>query len=133
MTKYAVTKEILNGKLHFLCSVRWRAFQNHLTALLIIVTKLSIVDVCGGSDYHSENSATWTKCNRKNLQYAKSVIGKECKAKTLKRVKVQHEMVQYMKRVCNMKMMLYEKSATWKSINCHSEIRKKCTRVVNCS
>ena len=71
--------------------------------------------------------------------------------KTLQRVKVQHEIVQYIKRVqhekkcnmkrllhknCNVEMVQYEESAAQKechmkkvqhekNTNCHSEIRKK--------
>ena len=50
----------------------------------------------------------------KRLQHAKSARREECKAKTLQRVKVQHEMVQYIKRVlhekkCNMKRRLHKK------------------------
>ena len=71
----------------------------------------------------------------------------------MQRIKVQHEIVQYIKRVqhgksatwknyyrknwnmemvlyekkCNMIRVQHEKSATWKIINCHGEIRKKCT------
>ena len=37
--------------------------------------------------------------NRKKLQHAKSATGEEYKTKTLQRVKVQHERVQYIKRV----------------------------------
>ena len=42
------------------------------------------------------------------LQHEKSGTGKECKTKTLPRVKVQHEIVQYMEGVqhekkCNMR------------------------------
>ena len=73
--------------------------QQYLTALLIIVAKLSIINVCGGPGYNSGNSATRTKCKGKKVQYAKSATGEECKSKTLQRVKVQHEIVQYIKRV----------------------------------
>ena len=37
--------------------------------------------------------------NRKKLQHVKSAKGEECKTKTLQRVKAQHEIVQYIKRV----------------------------------
>ena len=40
-----------------------------------------------------EQSATGKK-----VQYAKSAAEEECKSKTLQRVKVEHEIVQYMKR-----------------------------------
>ena len=68
--------------------------------------------------------------------------------KTFQRVKLQYEIVQYIKRVqhkknvtwkdyytkkCNMEMVQYEKNAKWKNIYCHSEIRKKCTRIVRYS
>ena len=43
-----------------------RALQSFLTALLIFVSKLSILDVCGGPGYTSGNSATRAKCHRKN-------------------------------------------------------------------
>ena len=75
--------------------------------------------------------------NRKKLQHAKSATGEECKTKTLQRVKVQHEIVQYIKcnmkrlmhkkvphrngavwKKCNMKTVQHEESATWKNINC---------------
>ena len=32
---------------------------------------------------------------------------------------------------CSMKKVRHEKSATGKNINCHSEIRKKCLRIVH--
>ena len=38
------------------------------------------------------------KCNRKKSQNAKSATGEECKTKTLQGVKVQHEIVKYIKR-----------------------------------
>ena len=102
----------------------------------LLVTPLEIVQ--------HEQSAT---------QYA---TGEESKTETLLRVKVQHELVQYIKRVqyekkFNMKRLLhkrlllqhgngevwkkqhYKKNATWKNINCHSEISKNCTRIVHCS
>ena len=41
----------------FLQTTSGRLFL-HLTALLIIVSKLSILDVCGGSGYTSGNSVT---------------------------------------------------------------------------
>ena len=76
------------------------------------------------------------------MQRAKSATAKECKSKILQRVKVQHKLVQYIKRAqhkksaickdydtkkCNMETVQYEKvqhekSATWKVINCHSEM-----------
>ena len=71
-----------------------------------------------------ECSTTWTKCCRKKLQHAKSATGAECKTKTLQRVKVKHEIEQYIKE-CNtkikysMKRLLHKKvqhviGATWK-------------------
>ena len=91
--------------------------QQYLTTLLIIVAKLSIIDVCGGPGYNSGNSATRTKCKGKKVQYAKSATGEECKSKTLHRVKVKHEIVQYIKRVqhekkCKIKIVQYEENAT---------------------
>ena len=112
--------------------LRWRTLQPCLTALAIIVSNLSILDVCGNPDYTSGNSAKWTKCNKTILQHAKSATGEECKTKRLQLVKVQHEIDQFIKRVqhekkCNMKTLLhskvqysmvqYEKSATWKECN----------------
>ena len=73
--------------------------QQYLTALLVVAAKLSILDVCGCPGYTSGNSATWKKINRIKLQHAKSATGEECKTKTLQRLKVQHEIVQYIKRV----------------------------------
>ena len=64
--------------------------------MLIIVAKLSILDVSGSTDCTSAKSATW-KCNRKKLQHAKSATGEEYKTRTLQRVKVQHEIVQHEK------------------------------------
>ena len=69
---------------------------------------------------------------------------------TLQRVKVQHEIEQYLKRVqpdkraawkiltqksatwkwCSMKKVQHEKSVTWKNINCHSEKLKSKVRNV---
>ena len=49
-----------------------------------------------------EKSATGKK-----MQHAKSVTGEECKTKTLQRVKVQHEIEQYLKGV-------QHESASWK-------------------
>ena len=60
------------------------------------------------------------------MQHAKGATGEECKRKTLQRVKVQHEILQYIKRVqrekkgnkdyctksCNIEMVQYEESAT---------------------
>ena len=37
--------------------LRWRTLQPCLTALAIIVSNLSILDVCGNPDYTSGNSA----------------------------------------------------------------------------
>ena len=50
----------------------------------------------------------------KKKQYAKSAKEEECKTKTLESVKVQHVIVQYIKRVqhekkCNMKKLLHKK------------------------
>ena len=50
-----------------------------------------------------EQSAT------RKLQHAKSATGEECKMKTLQYVKVQHEIVQHIKRVCYMKRLLQKK------------------------
>ena len=59
------------------------------------------------------------KCNMKKVQqeksqHAKSVTEEECKTKTFKRVTVQHEIVQYIKRMqyekkSNMKRLLHKK------------------------
>ena len=46
----------------------------------------------------------------KKVQYAKSATGEECKSKTLQRVKVQHEIYKYIKR------LYIKKSATRKKI-----------------
>ena len=56
----------------------------------------------------------------------KNATGKECKTKTLQRVRVQHEMVQYIKRVqhekkCNMKSLLQKKLQYRNDVVC-----KKC-------
>ena len=37
--------------------LKWRALQQYFTALLIVVVKLFILDICGGPGYTSENSA----------------------------------------------------------------------------
>ena len=128
-------------------------------ALLIFVAKLSILDICRGPSYTSGISGTWTNCRKKILQHAQTATREEWKMKSLHGVKVQHQIVQYIKGVqhekkCNMKILLYKhcnmqmvpyekksnmkraqygKSATWKNINCHNEIRKKCTRIVHYS
>ena len=131
--------------------------QQCLTVLVIIVANLSIVDVCGDSGYISGNSAKWTKCDRKKLQRVKSATGEECKTKTAWLFKVQHEIEQFIKRVqhekkwnmktllhkkvqhgngavwkkCDMKRVQHEKHVTWRSMNCYSEVRKKCTRILH--
>ena len=74
------------------------------------------------------------------MQHAKSATGAECKTKTLQRVKVKHEIEQYLKRVkhedkiqdekITTQKVQHEKSVAWKNINFNSEIRKKCTRIV---
>ena len=71
-----------------------------------------------------------------NLHHAKSATGEECKMKTLQRVKVQHEIVQYIKRVqqekdyytkkCNMEMVQYKKGQHEKITDVNS---KRCTLV----
>ena len=43
------------------------------------------------------------------MQNAKSAKGEECKTKTLQRVKVQHEIVQYINRVQHGKKVQHEK------------------------
>ena len=56
------------------------------------------------------------------MQHAKITTGEECKTKTLERVKVQHEIEQFIKRMqlekkCNMKTLIYKKvqhGAVWK-------------------
>ena len=104
-------------------------------------------------------SYLWQQCNMNKVELEKIATGEECKTKTLQQVKMQHEIVQYIKRVqhekkcsmkrsqhkkvqhgnvavwkkCNIKRVEHEKSATWKNINCHSEIPKKCTRMVHYS
>ena len=72
---------------------------------------------------------------------AKSATGAECKTKRLQRVKVKHEIEQYIKRVQHEDKVQHEKVATQKSATCNwcnmkkynfnSEIRKKCTRIVH--
>ena len=52
------------------------------------------------------------KRNRKKSQNAKSATGEECKTKTLQGVKVQHEIVKYIKR--RKKEIHTKKRATWK-------------------
>ena len=54
------------------------------------------------------------KVQQEKLQHAKSATREECKTKTLQRVKEQHEIEQYIKRVqhekkCNMKRLLHKK------------------------
>ena len=63
---------------------------------------------------------------QEKIQHTKSARGEESKTKTLQRVKVQHEIVRYIKRVqhkkvqlemvqyekCNMKRVQHEKCAT---------------------
>ena len=88
------------------------------------------------------------KCNMKKVQqeksqHAKSVTEEECKTKTFKRVTVQHEIVQYIKRMqyekksnmkkdyytkkCNMEMMQFEKSATRKECKMNKYMHKRIT------
>ena len=57
------------------------SLQQYLMVLLIIVGKLSILDVCGAPGYISGKSATQTKCNRKILLHKKSATWKECNMK----------------------------------------------------
>ena len=80
--------------------------------MLIIVAKLSILDVSGSTDCTSAKSATW-KCNRKKLQHAKSATGEEYKTRTLQRVKVQHEIVHNINGMQHEKITK-QKGATWK-------------------
>ena len=47
------------------------------------------------------------------VQHATSATGKECKMEILKRVKVQHEIQQYIKRV-QLEKILTKKGGTWK-------------------
>ena len=47
-------------------------WNNFLTTLLIIVAKLSILDVCGATDYTSWNSATGKNCNMWRVQQEKN-------------------------------------------------------------
>ena len=85
--------------------------QQYLTALLIIVPKLSILDLYGSSCYTSGNSETWTTCNRKKI-----ATGKECKTKTLPRVRWDsaiHKKSATRKK-CNMKRLLHKKGHTGK-------------------
>ena len=131
--------------------LRWRTLQLCLTALIIIVVKFSILDVC------RDPGNTSGKCNRKKLQHPKNATGGECKTNTLQRVKVQHEIEQLIKSVehkkkcsmetllhkkvqhgngavwkkCNMKRLQHEKRVTLGNINCHSEVRKKCTKILH--
>ena len=57
--------------------------------------------------------------------------------KSATRKKVQHKKIVTQKSGAwkwrSMKKVQYEKSVTWKNINCHSEIWKKCTRIVHFS
>ena len=59
--------------------------------------------------------------------------------KTLQYVKVQHEIVQHIKRVCYMKRLLQKKKqhgngAVWKKVQHAKDARwKKCTRIVHYS
>ena len=85
--------------------------QQYLTTLFIVVAKLSIEDICGGPGYTYGNSARRTKSNRKKLLQEKNP-----KRKYWQRVKVQHEIEHYIKRVqherkCNIELVHYEKSA----------------------
>ena len=49
------------------------------------------------------------------MQHAKSATGAECKTKTLQRVKVKHEIEQYLKRVQHEDTVQHEKITTQKS------------------
>ena len=114
--------------------------QQYFTALLIIVAKLSILDICEAPGYTNENDATWIKCNRKILKHVKSATGEECKTKTMQSVKVQHEILQYIKSVqhekkCIAKSLLHKKvphgngavwkSATWKDCSMEKQQQEK--------
>ena len=49
------------------------------------------------------------KVQQEKVQNAKGAKGEECKTKTLQRVKVQHEIVQYINRVQHEKKVKHEK------------------------
>ena len=49
------------------------------------------------------------KVQQEKVQNAKGAKGEECKTKTLQRVKVQHEIVQYINRVQHEKKKQHEK------------------------
>ena len=95
-----------------------------------------------------EQSATGKDCNIRRVQQKKNANRKHCTSKSATwnsaihkksatRKKVQHEKITTQKsaiwKKCSVKKVQHEKSATWKKINCHSEIRKKCTRIVQYS
>ena len=98
--------------------LRQGALKQQLTTLLIITAKLTMLDVCGAPGYTSGDSTILTKGSRKKKkENVNSATGEESKTNILQRVKVRHEIEQYIKRVqhertCNIKMVQYEKSPT---------------------
>ena len=74
-----------------------------------------------------EQSATGKNCNIQIVKNTGKETGEEYKTKTLQRVKVQHEIVQYIKRFqhekkCNMKRLQHKKvphgnGVVWKKCN----------------
>ena len=52
------------------------------------------------------------KSQQEKLQRAKNATGEECKTKTLKRVKVHQEIVQYIKKSATRKTVQHEKITT---------------------
>ena len=109
--------------------------------MLIIDAKLSILDVCGGPGYASGNSATgknatYKKCKRRGKQNKNIAT---CKSATWN--SMIHKKSATQKSATGngaVRKVQHEKSTTWKmcimkNLDCHGEIRKKCTRIVNSS
>ena len=123
--------------------------QQYLTALLIIVAKLIILDLCGGHDYTSEietvqheQSAAGTDCNicnrrrkqKEDVAACKSAIWisanmkwmqhEKCNMKRLIHKKMKHWNDTAWKK-WNMTRLQNEKSATWKEFNTKEQAKWK--------
>ena len=66
------------------------------------------------------------KVQQEKVQNAKGAKGEECKTKTLQRVKVQHEIVQYINRVQHEKKKQHEKILHKKVQRGNRAVWKKC-------
>ena len=69
------------------------------------------------------NSAIHKKSTTRKMWYMKKLLHKHCTKK-----EVFHQ--GFLQKKNSMKIVQHEKSSTWRNINCHSEILKKCTRIV---